>query len=1560
MDKKNLNRNLICFILLFYLQPICLFSQTGSGLTLSEIMFRSVDTDCEFIEVYNLSAIDTVDLYNFQIKYQTSSADFILGAEDTTLLPPGAFAVILEGDYNFSEGIYNQFIPEAALVLKIQDNAFGSSGMSNTGDRTISLLNLEGDTLEVYTYSADNQAGISDEKKILNKDNTYTNWGNSKDVNGTPGLRNSISPSNFDLAAVKVEIFPPAPVEGDDIELRVTVKNIGLSDARNYSVQLFIDENKDSVGQPGESIFSQSYLNLISGDSIIIPVPISGLVKGVYGLITELNFQPDEDLSNNSVYSIIYVSPEPNSFNDIVINELMYAPAGDEPEWIEIYNNTDEDIDLRGWVIADQSSKGAISSEQLLIPAGNFVILSDDESIKDFYEITVPIAVMNLPSLNNSGDKLTLRDSLSGTIDSLDYLPAWGGTGGKSLERVYPEGSSVDESNWGSSQSINGATPGEINSITPRNFDLSITSVWAEFRYAVVGNTIPVYVTVLNKGKNMADIYSLKLYEDINKDSISQNEELIKEFYGSALSSGDSFLIQFNIDSYSAGRNYYIVQLEYQPDELLTNNTAYLNFEGVVLNEIRGDLVINEIMYAPKSPEPEWIELYNKSSKLIELKNYQIADYSDTLSILTYSKILAADEFVVIAKDSLILTKYEIFSPLIVSNFPTLNNSGDRLVILDSLDRVIDSLEYSSALGGEEGRSIERIDPNIPATEGSNWYTSENNLGATPGSINSISRKEYDISIVDIVLDPEFPLQGENVSLSARVKNFGKQRADFILLLYEDINLDNKPDLFLETSAALSLNALDSINYTFNFRVLNLLEIRGFYITADFTSDQDTSDNYFYVTVLPGYSPSSVILNEIMFVPQGGEPEWVEIYNNSDQDINLRDWTISDVLASPSVCKITNEDINLSPGSYLLAAKDSSVFNYHKIIPSKLIITNFANLNNDLDGIVIKDHRDVTIDSVFYDQSWHSAAGYSLERKSARVQSNLSGNWTHSTDIEGSTPGRINSVTPKNYDVCVRAISFTPGFPVSEEAIHINAHLYNNGSHTAEDFELIFYYGEGTSQHILSTNTGLTLSPFDSITITSLTSFVLYEKILISVKVLFSNDEDALNNFAQKFAVPGFPGNTLLINEVMYNSAVNEPEWIEIINNSGAGINLKNWSISDLLPAPRKNVFAHNDFYLEPGDFMVISSDTSDFHFNNGVLLCEADFGSLSNSEDGVIIYDFRDAPIDSLKYKAEWSGERGYSIERISFHSLTTDSTNWTPSLNISGGTPGKRNSISDIPGYAFNEIVINEIMYDPDPGKSEFIEIYNLKDDFVELGGWRLEDNSGDYYKLSTHSLMLPPGGFFVLAADSSILYNYSWLKDHPFITILDEPSLGLPNSGEKIFIKDLYGNIIDSLFYTDYWHNENISITKNRSLERINPQFKSNEKTNWSTSVNEYGGSPGKQNSIFVQGLSGGTKISVSPNPFSPDNDGYEDHTVINYNLSQTLAQIRVKIYDSQGRLVRTLVNNKPSGAKGSLIFDGLNEEGNPLRIGIYIIFLEAINNSSGIVETVKEVVVVARKL
>ena len=70
------------------------------------------------------------------------------------------------------------------------------------------------------------------------------------------------------------------------------------------------------------------------------------------------------------------------------------------------------------------------------------------------------------------------------------------------------------------------------------------------------------------------------------------------------------------------------------------------------------------------------------------------------LRIITQSTLLNPTEFFVIAKDSSIFNFYNINSGTRISSFPTLNNTNDKVILLDSLNRVIDSLKYFSNWGG--------------------------------------------------------------------------------------------------------------------------------------------------------------------------------------------------------------------------------------------------------------------------------------------------------------------------------------------------------------------------------------------------------------------------------------------------------------------------------------------------------------------------------------------------------------------------------------------------------------------------------------------------------------------------------------------------------------------------------------------------------------------------------------------------------------------------------------------------------------------------------------------
>ncbi|MBK7379274.1 MAG: lamin tail domain-containing protein [Ignavibacteriales bacterium] len=1540
-------------------------SQSDSLLILNEVMFYPTSGNNEFVEVYNLSAAESFDLAGYKFKYSASSTDVFIDAGFGTVLPPLSYAVILEGDYDFVSGIYNSIIPSDALILKISDNSFGSSGMSNTEDRIIKLINPSDDTLQVYTYSANNSQSFSDEKISLSRDNTIENWANAITINGTPGFENSVTPVNYDLQLSSITVSPDLPFEGDDVQIDITIKNIGILSAGFYSIEVYNDLNLDSIPEANELFYSNSFSNLLSGDSTTTSTNLTALSARNYQIIAQVVFTEDENNSNNQKIKLFTVFLPGANFNDVVINEIMYAPVSGEPEWVELFNRSLNTINLKKWKLSDALTAVSITPNDFILQPDSFVVLSKDSSIINFYNIPSSLIVFSLPALNNSGDAVVLKDSIGFLVDSLFYLPDWGGSiGGNSLERILAGGESNSSENWGTSESIDRATPGKINSLSPKDYDLSIINFSTEKDFVILGEQAQFDIKILNKGLNSSQTFQVEIFNDANADSIPQPSEFATNFSGQQLSSGDSTSFVFTSSDFSAGKNYFITKLITSIDDDTTNNIAFESINAVNINEIRNDIVINEIMYAPDSPEPEWIELFNQSNKIIDLKNYQLSDNSDTTKIISQSTILNPSEYFVIADDSLLLNIYNITSQLVVKSFSAFNNTGDKIILLDSLDRVIDSLEYSDNWGGSEGNSLERINAEFSSTDSSNWKTSSSRLGATPGFINSVTRKDFDIEASDILFTPAFPQIGENVTASIKIKNIGKNPADFSFLFYEDTNLDSIPDLLLETKSGFNLPAGDSSNIPINYSILNLESKRAFFIRAIFIFDQDTTNNFFYKAIAPGFPPLTILINEIMYSPLGGEPEWIEIYNTSEDTINLNSWSVADVLTTSSSALINN-DFFVAGKSYSVITEDTSIFNFHRVIPSKVYQLSLPSFNNDADGVVLRDNRGAAIDSVFYSSDWGGTGGYSLERISFDAPSNLFTNWNSSIDIETSTPGRINSLTPKQFDLSIISMLFNPKYPTEGEDVFINAQIRNNGSSAAQNFNLQFFIDSDSNEvadQLLSEHTITTLAAGDSFFVQSSSPIVnLNKKILCAVKIIFSTDEDTLNNYFEKSVQPGFAEKSVLISEVMSDPADGEPEWVEIINNSNDTINLKNWSISDVLTKPTKSFISSDDYLFAPSEFLVIAPDTSfkSFHPDFTGKFIAVNFGTLTNSADGIIVYDFRDGIIDSLLYRSSWGGAKGVSLERFSYSASTNDSLNWATCLNANSSTPGKVNSLFDLPDYERNSIIINEIMFDPDIDNSEFIELLNLSADSINIGGWKIEDLSGNFYKLAETSFFLPKEKYFILAADSLMLKKYL-LTDYRYKTLSGESSLGLLNSGEAVILKDVKGNIIDSVFYSDKWHNKNISILKNRSLERINPTLNSNDPLNWSTSVSNFGATPAEQNSIFTDNLNSTANISVSPNPFSPDNDGFEDFAIINYNLSQPVAQVRIKIFDSRGRLVRTLANNLASGSSGSIVFDGLEDDGQPMRIGIYIIFLEALNDNSGVVEILKTVVVVARKL
>jgi hypothetical protein len=161
-------------------------------------------------------------------------------------------------------------------------------------------------------------------------------------------------------------------------------------------------------------------------------------------------------------------------------------------------------------------------------------------------------------------------------------------------------------------------------------------------------------------------------------------------------------------------------------------------------------------------------------------------------------------------------------------------------------------------------------------------------------------------------------------------------------------------------------------------------------------------------------------------------------------------------------------------------------------------------------------------------------------------------------------------------------------------------------------------------------------------------------------------------------------------------------------------------------------------------------------------------------------------------------------------------------------------------------------------------------------------------------------------------------------------------LNNGGDKIGQKDSLGFTVDELSYTG-----NADI-KGFSQERVNSEKISSDPDNWWRSVDPKGSTPCKVNSIQNSSSTDNLKVDINPNPFSPDGDGFEDQTVISFTIPFK-SELTLKIYDIRGRLVRTLMDKSPQ-VSGEIIWDGKNDNGTMVKVGIYILYLKTSGSSN----------------
>lgn len=551
-----------------------------------------------------------------------------------------------------------------------------------------------------------------------------------------------------------------------------------------------------------------------------------------------------------------------------------------------------------------------------------------------------------------------------------------------------------------------------------------------------------------------------------------------------------------------------------------------------------------------------------------------------------------------------------------------------------------------------------------------------------------------------------------------------------------------------------------------------------------------------------------------------------------------------------------------------------------------------------------------------------------------------------------------------------------------------------------------------------------------------------------------------------------FQFNTVQHYDVVIDEIMSDPspvvslpnyEWIEMRNRSAYPLNVNGWKLADL----RDTSGPFPSFVLQPDSLLIICGTAAFSSMSQlGKAVAISGFPSLDNTGDLIALLSANGQTIHAINYSEDWyqnnlKKDGGWTLEMIDVNSPCSGKENWKASIDGSGGTPGKINSINGkyvddqqprllsvypaddtvlivtfdepldssasatgnhfqidkgisikkvepspplfdqvkiylnsplIAGeiYTVNisglsdckgniiapssiqfgkaqdvdsfDIVINEILFNPKPGAVDYVELYNRSNKILDMSKVYVANRNsanaiGNFQIISLETKLLLPGAYLAITNDvAAVISSYTVMDPAALFNLANMPSF--PDDKGDVLIIDNQGNIIDEVAYSDKWHFQLISNTEGVSLERIDVNGQSIQSNFHSAATSAGFGTPGYKNSQSnTAGLTAG-EIKISPEIFSPDNDGIDDFATIQYTFPAPGYVTNITIFDANGRPVRYLQKNSLSGINGYYRWDGLDDKNRALPQGAYIIYTE-IFNADGKKKQFKNTIVLARR-
>ena len=282
-----------------------------------------------------------------------------------------------------------------------------------------------------------------------------------------------------------------------------------------------------------------------------------------------------------------------------------------------------------------------------------------------------------------------------------------------------------------------------------------------------------------------------------------------------------------------------------------------------------------------------------------------------------------------------------------------------------------------------------------------------------------------------------------------------------------------------------------------------------------------------------------------------------------------------------------------------------------------------------------------------------------------------------------------------------------------------------------------------------------------------------------------------------------------------------------------------------------------------------------------------------------------------------------------------------------------------------AEGEILINEILFDPISPGVDYVELYNNTDKTFDLSTLMLGmvresfPNPADttLKEIASEPRLFLPKTYVLLSTNSEIVGQQYDCPTDNFVQMASFPSYA--NAGGTALLMGKDGTTVDQMHFSEKMHYPLLKVTKGVSLERVSFGQPSMDANNWhSAAESVHFGTPGYENSMQQTAEPSTDEISVSPDIFSPDGDGYDDACFISYSFDKAGYTMNTYIFNVSGQLVRHLVKGELVGQEGSTLWNGMDGNGNRVPIGVYVVVTEVFN-FDGTVKKFKNGVVVATR-